>query len=182
MTAAEATFRRLDAHDLPDLLELERSCFSCPWDERQYALAFEQRICHVFGLFVPGDQIIPGVGGLREHLVAYATVYILPPEMEILNIAVADSVRRQGYGTRLLRLVLQIAAKMGIQRTFLEVRKNNVAAHALYRSAGFETVGVRSGYYPDTGEDALLMRLDMDAGYAEIDPAKRDMDQGDDIE
>ncbi len=118
----------------------------------------------------------------REKLAAYATVYIVPPEMEILNIAVVPAMRRQGFGSRILRLVLQIAGKMGIQRTFLEVRENNVAAQTLYTSAGFETVGIRPGYYPDTGENALLMRLDMDAERVDEESAKRDMDQGDHIE
>ncbi|MFW5733820.1 MAG: ribosomal-protein-alanine N-acetyltransferase, partial [Oceanidesulfovibrio sp.] len=66
--------------------------------------------------------------------------------------------------------------------TFLEVRENNVAAQTLYARAGFESVGVRPGYYPDTGEDALLMRLNMDAGPTDRDSAERDMDQGDDTE
>lgn len=180
--AADSTFRRLDKRDLPELLELERTCFSCPWGEQQYALAFEQRICHVFGLFEPLPRAFPGVGPSREKLVAYATVYIVPPEMEILNIAVVPAMRRHGFGSRILHLALQIAGKMGIQRTFLEVRENNVAAQTLYTGAGFKTVGIRPGYYPDTGENALLMRLDMDAKRMDEESAKRDMDQGDHIE
>ena len=39
----------------------------------------------------------------------------------------------------------------------LEVRRDNAAAQALYRSRGFEVVAERRGYYDD-GEDALVMR------------------------
>lgn len=178
MTADSAIFRKLDDQDLTELLALERACFSCPWGEEQYALAFRQNICHVFGLFEPSSQLMSGASG---RLAAYATVYLLPPEMEILNIAVTPNLRRTGYGRRLLRLVLQIARKMGIQRTFLEVRENNIAAQTLYESMGFETVGVRPRYYPDTGEDARLMRLEMDAEHGD-GAAEHDMDQGDTTE
>ena len=44
----------------------------------------------------------------------------------------------------------------------LEVRQSNGPAIALYRSVGFETTGVRRGYYSDTGEDALEMRVTLD--------------------
>jgi ribosomal-protein-alanine N-acetyltransferase len=39
----------------------------------------------------------------------------------------------------------------------LEVRKANAGAQAMYRKFGFETVGVRKGYYVETGEDAYIM-------------------------
>jgi RimJ/RimL family protein N-acetyltransferase len=39
------------------------------------------------------------------------------------------------------------------------VRTSNAPAIALYRKLGFEEVGLRRGYYLDTGEDAYLMTL-----------------------
>ena len=39
----------------------------------------------------------------------------------------------------------------------LEVRESNAPAIQLYRRLGFDQVGLRRGYYSDTGEDALLM-------------------------
>ena len=39
----------------------------------------------------------------------------------------------------------------------LEVRASNIAAIALYKTQGFETVGVRPKYYSDN-EDAVLMQ------------------------
>ncbi len=38
--------------------------------------------------------------------------------------------------------------------------RENEEAVALYEDLGFVTVGVRRGYYPDTGEDALVMGRD----------------------
>ncbi len=162
MNATDFTFLRLEEDRLEELLGLERQCFACPWDAAQFRLAFTQRVFHVFGLLVP-DLPKPeaGVAALPGSLAAYCSVYMVPPEMEILNIAVRAELRRLGLGKRLLTLVLQIGRKLGIQETYLEVRASNAPAHALYARTGFLQVGVRPRYYPDTGEDALVMRLEM---------------------
>jgi ribosomal-protein-alanine N-acetyltransferase len=46
---------------------------------------------------------------------------------------------------------------MGMTRGYLEVRAGNVPAKRLYLRHGFAAVGVRRRYYPDNGEDALVM-------------------------
>lgn len=123
---------------------LERSCFSLPWNARQCRDAFSQPSFAAFGF-------------LRDNmLVAYVSLYHVRPEIEILNLAVSPSERRKGLGRRLLGLVLQAVAKMGMQKATLEVRQGNTAAISLYRSLGFCQCGKRPRYYPDTGEDALI--------------------------
>jgi len=52
----------------------------------------------------------------------------------------------------------------------LEVRHSNLAAVALYEGFGFETTGVRRGYYSDTGEDALEMRITLNPETGQILP------------
>jgi ribosomal-protein-alanine N-acetyltransferase len=49
---------------------------------------------------------------------------------------------------------------------FLEVRPSNVVACDLYRSLGFNEIGVRRNYYPAQKghEDALVMALDLCVG------------------
>jgi len=44
-----------------------------------------------------------------------------------------------------------------VRELALEVRVSNGAAQALYRSHGFQLVGLRRGYYRRPEEDALLM-------------------------
>jgi ribosomal-protein-alanine N-acetyltransferase len=84
--------------------------------------------------------------------------------MEILNLAVRPDRRRQGLGRHLLGHVLHLCDNMGIKRGYLEVRRSNDAARNLYQAYGFAEVGVRSKYYPDNREDAIIMRLDFGAG------------------
>jgi ribosomal-protein-alanine N-acetyltransferase len=45
----------------------------------------------------------------------------------------------------------------GCKNLTLEVRVSNHGAQELYRRFGFAPAGVRRGYYPENGEDALVM-------------------------
>jgi ribosomal-protein-alanine N-acetyltransferase len=53
-------------------------------------------------------------------------------------------------------MCFEIAVTKGVRSVFLEVRKSNDAAIALYGKLGFKPVGKRSNYYSETGEDALV--------------------------
>jgi ribosomal-protein-alanine N-acetyltransferase len=149
MDASQYDFVRLGPDDLPQLLPLERQCFSHPWSERQFRLGLDNKAFYVFGLKRDAE------------LAAYCSFHAAAGEMEIMNIAVAPHLRRRGLARRLLGLVLQICRNMGIEQGYLEVRRSNAAARALYEAFGFAECGVRKGYYPDNGEDAVLMRLDL---------------------
>ncbi|MFV0421595.1 ribosomal protein S18-alanine N-acetyltransferase [Oleidesulfovibrio sp.] len=142
-------FCRLSAADTDEIVTLEKSCFSTPWTEEQFNLAFKQKIFSVFGFRV------------SDKVVAYIAVYHAAGELEILNIATHPDHRRRGYACKLLSMMLQVAAQMGIERALLEVRRNNHPAINLYEHLGFEAVGVRKGYYRDTGEDAIVYSRDI---------------------
>lgn len=137
-------FKRLDARHAGEMSALEKLCFSVPWSQAQCKGAFSQANFSAWG-FLNG-----------RRLMAYVSVYHVLSEMEIINLAVHPAWRRQGLGGCLLRLLLQGAAKMGIEKTILEVREGNFAARSLYEKCGFRVYGRRKHYYPDNGEDALL--------------------------
>ena len=147
MQAEEYDFIKLGEGDVDELLELERRCFTHPWNETQYAVGLKLGVFHVFGFSGP------------DGLAAYASFTVAAEEMELLNIAVRPESRRRGLGSRLLRIILGIAGRMGAKRAVLDVRESNSAALELYRGFGFEQVGVRRKYYPDTEEDALTLSL-----------------------
>ncbi|WP_460032295.1 ribosomal protein S18-alanine N-acetyltransferase [Megalodesulfovibrio paquesii] len=140
---------RLGQADIPQLAALERACFSCPWTEQQYAQVLGESRMRVVGVRA------------ASQLVAYCSFYHAGDEMEILNLATAPAWRRMGLARRLLGFVLQIGRQMGIEQVVLEVRVSNEAARALYADMGFARVGLRKCYYPDTGEDALVLVRDM---------------------
>ena len=58
---------------------------------------------------------------------------------------------------RLLLVLAREAIARDARSLTLEVRLSNKGAQAMYRRFAFTPVGVRKGYYADTGEDALVM-------------------------
>jgi ribosomal protein S18 acetylase RimI-like enzyme len=60
----------------------------------------------------------------------------------------------------MLLYLLDRARTAGMYEAFLEVRPSNTAAARLYRSLGFEQVGIRRGYYQAAvgREDAQVLR------------------------
>lgn len=82
----------------------------------------------------------------------------LAGEAELLTLAVAPEQRRRGTGRGLLAGFAQTAWDRGAASAFLEVGAGNVAARALYVSAGWLEAGRRPRYY-GPAEDAIVMRL-----------------------
>ena len=150
-------FFRLGRNDLDELTALEELCFSLPWSKEQLDKAFGLPHFAAFGLRAPLRKNSGAENSAA--LIAYISLYYNQDELEILNLAVAPERRGNGCATRLLRLVLRMAMRMGIGRAVLEVRSSNVPALALYTRQGFTQLGRRRGYYRDGGEDALVLEL-----------------------
>jgi ribosomal-protein-alanine N-acetyltransferase len=154
---AALEFFRLGRNELDALAALELLCFTLPWSKEQLAGHLALPNFAAFGLRAPPEKKTGTEGDMP--LLAYLSFYHSPDELEILNLAVTPEWRGRGCGARLLRLVLRMAANMGIGRAVLEVRSGNLAALALYAGQGFIQVGRRRGYYHDSGEDALVLEL-----------------------
>jgi ribosomal-protein-alanine N-acetyltransferase len=132
--------------DLPAVLAIERASYPTPWTEDNFRHEIEANP-HAWNLVVDGAHGIAG----------YACCYLVAGELQINDIAVHPEARRRGLGGWLLDEILERAARRGARRATLEVRPSNAAARALYASRGFAVSGRRSGYYADSGEDAILM-------------------------
>jgi ribosomal-protein-alanine N-acetyltransferase len=74
----------------------------------------------------------------------------------IVSVAVLDSLRNKGIGTALITSGMEGMASYGATEFFLEVRKTNEEAIAVYEKLGYSVRRVLRGYYRD-GEDAYLM-------------------------
>ncbi len=92
--------------------------------------------------------------------VAYLCFWIVFEELRIMNVAVAESMRRRGIATRLVRQALALARDQGVRRAMLEVRVSNKAAIAMYERLGFSRTSVRRGYYVSPEEDAIVMEME----------------------
>ncbi|MDR2114253.1 MAG: GNAT family N-acetyltransferase, partial [Bifidobacteriaceae bacterium] len=78
---------------------------------------------------------------------------------EVMNLALAERFRGQGWGRALLEALLAEARNVGVARVDLMVAVDATAAAGLYRSVGFKPVGLVRGYYQPSGRDAQQMRL-----------------------
>lgn len=72
-------------------------------------------------------------------------------------LAIDPPYQHQGLGQALLVALMASAHARGLERATLEVRVSNQAAVSLYQKFGFREAGRRQHYYPDNGEDALVL-------------------------
>jgi ribosomal-protein-alanine N-acetyltransferase len=141
--------RRGTTADIPALMVLEKHAApAAHWSLNQYETAFSGEAPFRVVLIAEGE------GGVHGFIAGRA----LDTEWEIENIAVAGSVRRQGFGTLLLREFLDLARSRRASAVFLEVRESNLAARRLYEKWAFVESGRRKLYYREPDEDAILYR------------------------
>lgn len=95
----------------------------------------------------------------KGNTIAFVVTRRHPPELDIINLAVAEEHRRRGFARTLLRFLLEMARHEGVDQVFLEVRAGNQAALGLYRSLSFEATQKRRNFYENPVEDAILMKL-----------------------
>lgn len=79
-------------------------------------------------------------------------------ECEILNFAVEKENRGKGIGEKLIREFLNSEFTRGC-RIFLDVRKSNLPAIALYEKIGFKRITERKNFYQNPSEDAIIMEF-----------------------
>jgi ribosomal-protein-alanine N-acetyltransferase len=99
--------------------------------------------------------------GPAGELLGWAGIRVVADTAEILTVGVVPGARRAGTARRMIDVLLAEAVRRGAREVFLEVRVDNEAARALYRSEGFTAVGVRRGYYEAGRVDAVTMHKEL---------------------
>jgi ribosomal-protein-alanine N-acetyltransferase len=97
------------------------------------------------------------VARVGREIVGYAGLMMSMTDGHVTTIAVDPAWHRHNIGKRLLLALAREGIDRGATALTLEVRLSNKGAQELYKRFGFTAVGVRKGYYGDTGEDALVM-------------------------
>lgn len=156
---AEETWqiRAAEETDLDAICRIEEEAFSVPWTRADYeALLSETMAVFLVLTDTAGSgHPDPGYAGAVR---GYGCIRQAADEGDLLSIAVHPESRGSGRGSGLLQALLREAERKGTRRVFLEVRKSNAAAIAMYEHAGFEKTGVRKRYYTKPEEDAWMMR------------------------
>jgi [ribosomal protein S18]-alanine N-acetyltransferase len=138
--------RLMQPSDLKPVAAVERAAYAYPWSFGIF------RDCLLAGYYC----LVLEVGGT---VTGYGIMSIAAGEAHLLNLCVHPSAHHLGYGRRLLNALLLKAGDADTERVFLEVRPSNKIALELYKSVGFEQIGIRPAYYQaDNGrEDAVVL-------------------------
>ena len=145
-------------YDLPGVAALHAICFEDSWHTELLGKILSAP--GTFGLFCRPH------GKPRGFVICRSS----GQEGEILSLAVAPGVRRNGLGSALLDAAKAHAMTREIEALFLEVAEDNMAARRLYENSGFKIVGRRPRYYRrryGPSVDALTQRcglISTDAG------------------
>lgn len=143
---ATLQFRLMTLSDIPDVMVIEHEAFTLPWTEE----AFRNELTHNHF----AKYMVMEIDGTA---IGYAGMWTIMDEAHITNIAVRQAYRGRKLGERLLDELMRTAAYLGMERMTLEVRVSNLVAQRLYEKKGFESAGIRKGYYSDNMEDAMIM-------------------------
>lgn len=134
---------------IAQIASLEQLCFSDPWSEA----SVRSELSNPFSFWLVAEE----AGKVRGYVGSQS----VPPEADVMNLAVAPDFRKQGIGRALMTALIAALRGEGITALFLEVRVGNLSAQRLYQSLGFVEVGRRPKYYVNPTEDALILRKEL---------------------
>lgn len=123
----------------------EQSATAAHWTEAQYR--------DIFSVDSRRVLLVADNGGQLDGFVVAADA---AGDWELENIVVRTEARGQGLGMQLIKALFKVVQKRSGEAIFLEVRESNNGARNLYERSGFRVCGVRSSYYADPQEDAIL--------------------------
>ena len=138
------TYRRMAPEDVPFISRLEEETFSMPWSADSFLEMISKEDARYYVAEEDG-RILGGCG-----------VLMIAGEGNITNVVIAPEARNQGIGTEMLRHLLAEGDREGLAAYTLEVRVSNAAAIHVYEKLGFESAGIRPGFYERPVEDAMI--------------------------
>jgi [ribosomal protein S18]-alanine N-acetyltransferase len=142
--------RRLTQRDLEAIDRIERRSYPTPWSRSMFASELSK----------PSSVSLGAYETETGELVGYLVISRYVDAWHVMNVAVVPERRRQGIASALFDRLFEVTGNDGRRGYTLEVRISNEAAIKLYERLGFQSRGVRRGYYTDNREDALIMWRD----------------------
>ena len=131
---------------LRSVVRIEAQVYPRPWSHSLFVSELALRSTRAYFVAKVGRDVV-----------GYAGLMMSMTDGHVTTIAVDPAWQRHGIGMRLLLGLSREGIARGATALTLEVRLSNKGAQDMYRRFGFVPVGVRKGYYADTGEDALVM-------------------------
>ncbi|OED45000.1 ribosomal-protein-alanine N-acetyltransferase [Endozoicomonas sp. (ex Bugula neritina AB1)] len=148
MTTTPLSFRAMIEDDLDQVCSIEQQASSHPWKASHFADSLRS-----------GYQCI--IAEENNEIVGYAVLMLVVDEAHLLILTVAREHQKKGNGQKILEHLTALASDKECSTLLLEVRESNQTAFNLYLNSGLCEIGQRRNYYADTGEDAIIMALDL---------------------
>lgn len=168
----------MEADDIPQVADIERESFPSMWPQTAYRRELTNKIARYVVITELRDQPAAGeadaprgiwsalrkiVGTydepepVSENLLGFVGIWLMVGEAHIVTVAVRQRYRRMGIGERLLIASVELARDFAQEVITLEVRASNEGAQLMYEKYGLAKVGLRTRYYTDNNEDAVIM-------------------------
>ncbi len=136
------SIKPINEKDIDLCFELDSNTISL-WSKKQWAKEFKKEGIKVFGLL------------LSNLVIGICVFHVVLDEAQINFFVVNKKYREKGFGSYLMRYLIEQCENLNINKLLLEVSHTNVIAEKFYSQFDFSTVGIRRNYYKD-GSDALL--------------------------
>ena len=144
MSDSELVIRKMTDEDAANLAAIEEETFSMPWKVSD----FLEMNAH--------DEVTYLVAELNGTIIGGCGIMNVAGDGEITNVVIRKEYRGRGYAYQMLQRLLEEGEKLGATDFTLEVRVSNEPAIRLYKKLGFESAGIRPGFYDKPKEDAEI--------------------------
>jgi len=136
--------REMTDEDAVFLAAIEEETFSMPWKVTD----FLEMNAH--------DEVRYLVAELDNRIIGGCGIMNIAGDGEITNVVIHKDFRGKGFAQKMMERLLEEGEKLGVTDFTLEVRVSNEPAIALYKKLGFESAGIRPGFYEKPREDAEI--------------------------
>ena len=134
--------------DIEEILLIENKTYEFPWTKGNFLDSFNENYVRLV------------LRNSESMIIGYFILMKILNEGHLLNLTIRLDMQGQGYGKFMLNEIFNLTKKMNLKSIFLEVRKSNKNALAIYKYLGFKKISIRKGYYPknkNIREDAVIM-------------------------
>ena len=141
------SIKLIDEKNIDLCFELDSNTISL-WSKKQWTNEFKKEGIKIFGLLI------------SNLLIGICVIQVVLDEAQINYFVVHKKFRNRGFGSNLMKYLIEQCEKLNLKKLLLEVSRNNITAERLYKRFDFSTVGIRKKYYKD-GSDAVLKEKKM---------------------
>ena len=136
------SIKEIDQKEVELCFELDSNTI-CLWTKKQWESEFKKK----------GVKIVAIL--LNKKIIGIYVIQIIIDEAQINYFLIRPDFQRNGFGTYLMKNLIENCEKLNLEKLLLEVSEVNSNAEKFYSKFNFLTVGRRKNYYRD-GSDAVL--------------------------